>query len=240
MTMMLSRDKSIFDGVIDLHAMMENADGLKMGAGVQLRGIKIGSVKNIEFESLDKIKITLAVVDKYQNLIKQDSLVSIKTQGVLGDKFIEIQGGTESSPVAPAHFSLQVNNDSGMKAILDKGQNIMITANNVLSKVEAMLDDINGESQLRTTVSSLAKTSKGMSTIFDEQGVKDIKNLTSGLSDLSNRLKEGPGAIHSLIYDKSVYEDIRTLLGGAQRNKVLKYFIRESINKTEEIQSTGP
>jgi phospholipid/cholesterol/gamma-HCH transport system substrate-binding protein len=215
-----------------IHTEVNNADGLKMGAAVKLKGIKVGSVKGIQFEDLDRIKITLGIVEKYNSWIRQDSTVSIKTQGVLGDKFIEIEGGSPDTKQITNNAYLSLNTTSGMKAIIDKGENIMVTANRVLGKLDILLDDMNGEHQFK-------KTFDGLAQIFDEKTVGDIKSLSSNMSSLSTRMSQGPGAIHSFVYDKSVYEDIRTLLGGAQRNKVLKYFIRESINKSEGVEQAS-
>jgi phospholipid/cholesterol/gamma-HCH transport system substrate-binding protein len=40
--------------------------------------------------------------------------------------------------------------------------------------------------------------------------------------------------MNSLIYSDDVHEELRALLGGANRNKVIKYFIRESIKNSEQ------
>ena len=71
-----------------------------------------------------------------------------------------------------------------------------------------------------------------------------IKNINSGMSNLSEsstsltkilkRIDKGPGTLNSLIYDDSVHDDLRALLGGAQRNKAINYFIRESIKNSEQ------
>ena len=60
-----------------------------------------------------------------------------------------------------------------------------------------------------------------------------LQNSASSLTEISNHIKEGPGTLHSLIYDRTLHDDLRTLIGGSNRNKVLKYFIRESIKKSE-------
>ena len=54
------------------------------------------------------------------------------------------------------------------------------------------------------------------------------------LDRILGRVENGPGTANSLIYDDVLHDDLKALLGGAQRNKVLKYFIRESIKNSEK------
>ncbi|MFP5387639.1 MAG: hypothetical protein ACLGHN_16305, partial [Bacteriovoracia bacterium] len=64
--------------------------------------------------------------------------------------------------------------------------------------------------------------------------VKNVNKASASMDRILKRIEQGPGTAHSLIYEDTVHDDLRALLGGAQRNKVIKYFIRESIKKSEE------
>jgi hypothetical protein len=63
--------------------------------------------------------------------------------------------------------------------------------------------------------------------------VKNVNVSMASMNRILNRVEKGPGTINSLIYDENVHDDLRALLGGAQRNKTIRYFIRESIKKSE-------
>jgi len=51
-------------------------------------------------------------------------------------------------------------------------------------------------------------------------------------------LKSGEGTLGALINDPSLYEDLKSLIGGANRNRVLKYFIQKSVESARETQTT--
>jgi phospholipid/cholesterol/gamma-HCH transport system substrate-binding protein len=76
-------------------AEFDNVSGLKVGANVSIAGVVIGKVSGIELS-----KDNLAHVDLYlQKKVKltDDAIASIKTQGIIGDKFIKIsQGGADN------------------------------------------------------------------------------------------------------------------------------------------------
>jgi len=75
-----------------LQAKFENSSGLKKGAVVEIAGVKIGQVESIALdsdtqESLVWIKIQQGIE------IQDDAVASIRTAGIIGDKFIKISTG---------------------------------------------------------------------------------------------------------------------------------------------------
>ena len=98
------------------------------------------------------------------------------------------------------------------------------------------------------TLNSLKRASGNldvvMSEMRDAQLGATVKNVNATMANMNkasgsltkilNRVENGPGTMNSLVYDDSLHDELRALLGGAQRNKVIKYFIRESIKKSEQ------
>lgn len=75
-----------------IKAKFTSASGLKQGAYVEMAGVTVGKVNQIVFDPEDY----LAVVDiSLQNNIKipEDSIASIRTSGIIGDKFLKISAG---------------------------------------------------------------------------------------------------------------------------------------------------
>jgi len=77
-----------------IYATFSNIGGLKAGAEVQIAGVNIGRVKAItldEYQARVKLQISTTVQ------IQDDAIASIKTKGLVGEKFIEITpGGSEN------------------------------------------------------------------------------------------------------------------------------------------------
>ena len=51
----------------------------------------------------------------------------------------------------------------------------------------------------------------------------------------SQTLNEADGTLNLLVEDPMLYEDMRARVGGAQRNKLLRAFIRQTVEKGEEV-----
>jgi phospholipid/cholesterol/gamma-HCH transport system substrate-binding protein len=81
-----------------LYAEFEKAGGIKSGAVVEIAGVQIGKVKNI---SLDNYQALVDMsIDNYVK-IQEDAIASIKTKGLIGEKYIQITPGG-SDRILPA------------------------------------------------------------------------------------------------------------------------------------------
>ena len=115
----------------------------------------------------------------------------------------------------------------------------MVAAGSILTKFDKILSSIENnrlEKILMNLENLSANTNKLMSSMNDKNiaiSIANFKQSSESMSKISKQIQEGPGTLHALIYDQGLHEDLRSLVGGANRSKVLKYFIRESIKKGE-------
>lgn len=79
----------------DLTARYTSISGLKLDAPVELAGVKIGKVANIRLDNKEEQAVVTLSIDK-GIAIQDDSIASIRTAGLIGDKYIKIEpGGSE-------------------------------------------------------------------------------------------------------------------------------------------------
>lgn len=236
---MLNKENSIFSSRVYIKTEVKSAQNLKDGAAVQLRGIKIGSVSSVQFKSVDTLIITLGLNSSYKEWVKKDATIAFKTQGVLGDKFLEISGGTEASASVGDGDMLTTIEGNQFDHIITKSEDLMVVAGSILTKFDKILSSVENnrlEKILLNLESLTANSSKVMSSLSDKnlsQSMTNFRQSSESMSKITKQIEEGPGTLHALIYDQGLHEDLRSLVGGANRSKVLKYFIRESIKKGE-------
>ncbi len=236
---MINKENSLFSSKVSIMTEVKSAQNLKDGAVVQLRGVKVGSVSSIKFKNVETLIITIGVNADYKEWIKKDAILSFKTQGVLGDKFLEIGGGTEGSPSVNDGDFLPANESNQFDHIITKSEDLMVVAGSILTKFDKIISSVENnrlEKILINLENVTANTNKVMSNLNDKnitQSVANFKLSSESMSKITKQIEEGPGTLHALIYDQGLHEDLRSLVGGANRNKVLKYFIRESIKKGE-------
>ncbi len=75
-----------------IQAKFTSASGLREGAYVEIAGVTVGKVKNIEFDPESYLAVVSISLPKTIN-VPEDSIASIRTAGIIGDKFIKISAG---------------------------------------------------------------------------------------------------------------------------------------------------
>jgi phospholipid/cholesterol/gamma-HCH transport system substrate-binding protein len=79
-------------------AQFNTASGLKAGSSIEIAGVEVGRVRAITLKE-DRAAVTLAV----DNTVKlyTDTIASIKTRGIIGEKFLALSPGGGGDPLKP-------------------------------------------------------------------------------------------------------------------------------------------
>ena len=75
-----------------IFAKFTSASGLKKGAYVEAAGVRVGKVSSIEFDSEEFVAVVSLQIDD-DVLITDDAIASIRTSGIIGDKFVKLSSG---------------------------------------------------------------------------------------------------------------------------------------------------
>jgi phospholipid/cholesterol/gamma-HCH transport system substrate-binding protein len=254
MIVSIGKENSLFESKIELRAHVENVQNLKEGAYVELKGIRVGAVHSIHIINEDQVEIRFTMLESQFKWLKRDSKVSISTAGLVGDKYLEIYDGTKTAEsFNPQTDVLTPGHQSDMKQIMTKGESIATITERLLLRLDTILLNMDDGKKIVESMNALHKSSLNIEKISTDMREAQIgqmvKNVNSSMAKLEkasgsmekimSRIENGPGTMNSLIYDDSLHDDLRALLGGASRNKVIKYFIRESI-KGSERQKAQP
>jgi phospholipid/cholesterol/gamma-HCH transport system substrate-binding protein len=88
--------ESLFRSKYQVRADFDNVAGLDEGADVRVGGIRKGSVKKIQLPKRPdgKVVVLMDLAKETQSIVKADSLATIKSEGMLGDKYVEISFGS--------------------------------------------------------------------------------------------------------------------------------------------------
>ncbi len=249
MVVSIGKESSLFESKVLIKARVSNVSNLKPGSYVELKGIRVGTVKSIEIVSEEQVEIIFSVLENELQWIRKDTTVEISNAGLVGDKFLEIKGGSkEGGKFNPDEDTLFSADSPGISGFLSKGHNIADVTDRILNKLDHILTNMDDGRKIVETLHSLNKTSMNLEVITRElkdahlgsmvksvnMSMERMNQATGSMERIMSRIEKGPGTMNSLIYDDSIHEELRGLLGGAQRNKVIKYFIRESIKNSEK------
>ncbi len=203
-----------------LYGTFKQVKGLHMGSEVTLGGLRVGVIRGIRIsdpKTRDLI-VEMSVNRSVQEFVRKDSVAQIRTQGVLGDKYIEISFGSPDSPVLKHGDNITTEEPEDL---FSQGGKIM----GGLSK------KFNEGGDFDATMQNLALVTKNLAVISTElrqekTGAK-LGKAVNHLEAILGKIERGEGSLGALINDPTVYEDVKSITGGAKRSSVLQYFIKQ-------------
>lgn len=81
-----------------VYAQFESASGLKPGASVEVAGVEVGRVDDISL-AVDRARVTLSLDKRIK--LQEDAIASIRTKGIIGDKYVQISLGGSDRIIPP-------------------------------------------------------------------------------------------------------------------------------------------
>lgn len=110
----------------------------------------------------------------------------------------------------------------------DEGEELANQMGNLAEALETLVVDIENEDSL---VHAL---------IYDAERasmVEDLHATATALRAISEGIEQGDGTLGLLAQDPALYEDLRALVNGAERNKLLRYYVRKTVEDGEAEQA---
>ncbi len=166
----------LFQKTAVLKAELVDVSGLKKGSSITMSGMTIGKLTDIAFvNDLEKnrMEVTMLVRFNARKLIKVDSIPSVRTQGMMGDRFIDISRGGHESEVLPDDGFLIGSETSDFDETLHQ-------ASAVLNETHKVLNAVN---QQQGTVGQL---------FYDEKFYAKLVEITDQVNELIKDFKQHP------------------------------------------------
>jgi len=180
----------LFEVRYTIYADFTQVGGLAEGATVRLAGVQIGRVIDVSLpaEPGGKVRVAMSIAKQYANRIRKTSVARIATQGLLGDKIVEITVGTADAPAVQAGEAIATRDPFEM------GDAIAESAGTIKS-ITALAE------ALRKTAESLNQS--GVIEHASET-VKTAQRLTERFGRIADQVERGRGWAHVLLYEEPV------------------------------------
>ncbi|BCL75173.1 mce related protein [Jeongeupia sp. HS-3] len=136
-----------------LHFVAEHGAGLTPGMQVRLSGFKIGVVDAVSLNDQAKVDVDLLVEARYTKWIKPDSMAILQQDGLIGDHYIEIAGGSPNQAPVKDGAKLAFAPALGLSEIaLDLRQRVVP----IIDSMQTTLDVVNDpDGDLRQTLANV-------------------------------------------------------------------------------------
>jgi phospholipid/cholesterol/gamma-HCH transport system substrate-binding protein len=180
----------LFEARYTIHADFTEVGGLREGATVRLAGVQIGRVTDVHLPSEPggKVRVDLTIGRQFADRIRKDSVARIETQGLLGDRIVEISVGTAAAPVVQAGDALSSSDPTDITRMVGEGAQTMKNVGALAESLRATAETIN-QSKI---VEGAAAT------------VGAARAATDRVERILGRVETGPGLAHTLLYDEPI------------------------------------
>lgn len=208
----LGGQQKSFVRAINVYAVFDDVAGLQIGNNIFFSGVKIGTVKKVEFYGDAKVRVQLHVEKKAQEFIRKDAKAKIGTDGLIGNKIIVIYGGSTGAEPIEGNETLIVEkalSTEDMLATLQENNKNLIAITSDFKKVSKGLADGQG------TIGALLQDDKLFknleATMANLQvAANNSKRLTSGIAEFTAKL-ETPGSLaEGLVNDTVIMSNLKT------------------------------
>jgi phospholipid/cholesterol/gamma-HCH transport system substrate-binding protein len=137
--------ESMFRSSYKVRADFDNVAGLNEGADVRVGGIRKGSVKRIQLpkEPNGKVVVLMDLEKETQSIVKLDSVADIKSEGMLGDKYVEISFGSMDSAKLRGGETIASQPPVDISDLFAKTNQILDTTQGALTNVVSATSNIN-------------------------------------------------------------------------------------------------
>jgi phospholipid/cholesterol/gamma-HCH transport system substrate-binding protein len=182
---MVGRRANLFKKKLPFQTHFETAAGLVSGNPVRLNGVTIGNVieVNLSPDPADQsVRVVYEIDRKVVSRMRTGTRASIKTIGLLGDKYIDLAGGSSEEPQVPVGGEIAAAPGAGLEKLLEGGGDLLTD----LSAIARSLKNILGRTEQ-------GKGFLGALTSESEESTRLGSNLNATLASLNGILKRIEG-----------------------------------------------
>ncbi len=102
-----------------MRASFSSVSGLREGAYVELAGVRIGQVTDIDVDPQEyTAEITMSIEDRIE--LQEDTIASIRTSGIIGDKFVKLTPGGSDVILEPNEVILETEPSISLEELISK------------------------------------------------------------------------------------------------------------------------
>jgi phospholipid/cholesterol/gamma-HCH transport system substrate-binding protein len=188
-----------------VYFVADSGQDIKKGMPVKLSGFKIGTVRNFTLDKDTQVRVEMRIEDEYMALLKEDAMVRLKKEGIIGDSILDVDRGMEGKKPLLANGTIQFEHGTDLEQIT---QDVRYRLLPVLDQVLVLMHGLN-----------------------DPQG--DVRQTVKNVRELTGEMRGTRERIDRLLdhVDEATTQEVRPLLRSARQSAANAESMTEKLNK---------
>jgi len=202
---MIGKNKNIFGKNYTLRARFENIQGLKAGNNVRYAGIDVGTVEEVKIINEHTIEAIMTINKKVNHIIRKNALASIGTDGIVGNKIVNINPQNPPANLAIENdllpTRLPIDTDELLRTLAKSNNNIAI----ISEGLKTTISKINNSHAMWNLLNDDAfNQNLKMSANNINEATININNTAKRIHQIALKVQKGEGSLGRLIYDSNI------------------------------------
>jgi len=187
-----------------LKTFLPEVAGLSNGAPVRLDGVEVGNVEAIKIvprskeKVLDKnrnIEVDMRVDKKYREYILGDSTASLVTEGLLGNRYVNLTRGISGLPIAD-NGEVPGAEEKAMKEVVERSAEVLGNLSALSENVQSLIQGV------REGKGSLGKL------LTDDQAYRHLNSILAKGDEVISNVQAGQGTLGKLMVSDEMYTKV--------------------------------
>lgn len=212
---MIGERRMLFASRYTVYTEFSNLGQLEPGAIVRVAGLDAGEVTDIQIPASPsrRFRIRMEVREDVRQLIREDSLATTQTEGLVGAIFVNIGAGTEAAPLVPEDGTIPSREPLLISELVQQASASVAL---ITDTVEALRDDA------ERAVTQIAATAEDAHALVEDIRpdltaiARNGNRISSDASDILAGINRGEGTIGKLIKDEAIYTQVKEITAEAQ------------------------
>jgi phospholipid/cholesterol/gamma-HCH transport system substrate-binding protein len=225
---MIGNRHEAFARHVELYTEFPGVSGIVPGAGVQVAGMDAGEVLAMEIPHAPsaQFRVKVRINEKFSGLERADSVVTVRTEGVVGNRFLEISAGSSRAPAVVTGATLKGIEPTDLSALLELAKGTIVNVDNTVRNANSLVTNAN---KLITSVAGNLNAT-----------LNKTKLAILNANDVVSGLKEGRGPAGMLLSNEAPADQIRQAVTTAKNaTSELNRAAAQAGTLMSELQSKG-
>ena len=233
----LGSQRKTFSNAITIKSFFGNVNGLQKGNNIWFSGVKVGTIKRVYIIGNGQVEVDMNILEDSKQYIRKDAKAKISTDGLIGNKIIEIYGGTnqtgEIEPGDVLDTEVLLSTDDMMSTLSKNNDNFLAITNDFKVITSRLVDGKGTIGKLLTDESMIDQINSVTVTL--QNATKNLQSLSSSVSTYASKLNDKGTLANDLVSDTVIFNRLRSTIGQLQE---VANSSKSAINNLEQAGNT--
>jgi len=205
-----------------LKTFLPEVSGLATGAPVRLDGVEIGNVEKIRLvprqagkppDRTHNIEVGIRIDSRYQGDVLTDSTASLVTEGLLGNRYVNIQRGYTGVPLKEGQ-SIPGTEEKAIKEVVERSADVLANLKALSEEIQDIVGDVH---EGKGSIGKL---------LYDDQAYNHLNSILAKGDQIVGNVQAGQGTLGKILMTDELYtkvdkgvDSVNTILADVRSQK---------------------